>query len=392
MITVEQARSILMEHMRPMPAQFRYVDEAVGAILAADVLAADDHPRFDMSAVDGYALGPGDGPWRVVGSIAAGEVMDRPLDTGECTRIFTGAMVPEGTVGVAMQERCTRSGDRVTVEGSAPIAGANIRRRGEGFRADDLLMAKGERLNPAAVGLIASAGVTQVMVAVEPAVAIVRTGDEFIEAGTEADGRIHSSNDPMLIAAVLSAGCHTEQTALVAGDDREELTTAFHQAVEESDVIITTGGVSVGEHDLVRSVLESMGATIHFHGVKQKPGKPMLFATLGRTPVFGLPGNPRAVLVCWYMYVLPFLRAMQGAAEPGPRTERLPLAHAVALKGGRAEFRAAQLRDGMVHVLPDEGSHMLTTMAIADVLAYFPADGGEAGFWKDVDVHYLPRP
>jgi len=271
-------------------------------------------------------------------------------------------------------------------------AGANIRRRGESFRNGELLLAKGLQITPVHVGVLASGGVQELMVSLEPQVGIVRTGDEFIDDVLSDAGRIHGSNERMLVAAARAAHLYTDDVPYIAGDDSEILSSALRQAADENDIIITTGGVSVGDHDLVRQVLEKLGATIHFHGVKQKPGKPMLFATLGRRPVFGLPGNPRAVLIGWYAYVLPFLRAMQGATDPWPRTERLPLAQAMQLSNPRAEFRAAQVRNGLVHLLPDEGSHMLTTMALADALAYFPIDALANDARQEAEVIYLPRP
>ncbi|MFN3875352.1 MAG: molybdopterin molybdotransferase MoeA [Flavobacteriales bacterium] len=392
MITVEEARRIMMGHVRPMPAEFVSLHDAVLGVLAADAYAADDHPRFDMSAVDGYAVAGGQGPWRVAGSIAAGEVMGRPLAAGECARIFTGALVPEGTYAVLMQEECAMRNGAVHHAGPAPAKGANIRFKGEAFLKDELLLPKGACLGPAEIGLLASAGLHEVMVAALPAVAIVCTGGEFIQPEGDTSGRIHSSNDFMLIAALYSAGFYPEKTALKAGDDRNELINALLRAQEEGDAIITTGGVSVGDHDLVRAAREELGAEIHFHGVRQKPGKPMLFATLGEHPVFALPGNPRAVLVAWYEYLLPYLMAMQGASQPWLRSERLPLAHSVELKGARAEFRAAQVSGGQVQLLPDEGSHMLTTMAMADAIAYFPPEQRQVRMRESVEVHYLPKP
>lgn len=391
MITVEEAKRIVMRHVRPMPAEFVALHDAAGGVLAADAFAAEDHPRFDMSAVDGYAVGSNRGPWRPVGAVAAGGVLGRRLAPGECARVFTGALVPEGTCAVLMQEHCSERDGLVHHEVEAPVKGANIRFKGEAFLKDELLLPKGVRLGPAAIGLLASAGLKEVMVAAVPAVAIVRTGSEFIQPDGDSAGRIHSSNDPMLIAAVRSSGLHTEQTALAAGDDRSELINALLLAQDEGEVIITTGGVSVGEYDLMRAVLEELGAEIHFHGVRQKPGKPMLFATLGEHPVFALPGNPRAVLVAWYEYVLPYLMAMQGASEPWLPSEKLPIGHGVELKGARAEFRAARVHDGQAHLLPDEGSHMLTTMAYADAIAYFPAEQRQVRVWDDVELHYLPR-
>jgi molybdopterin molybdotransferase len=157
------------------------------------------------------------------------------------------------------------------------------------------------------------------------------------------------------------------------------------------DLVITTGGASVGEHDLMQVVLERAGAVVHFHGVTQKPGKPMLFATLSGKPVFGLPGNPRAVMILFWEFVLPFLRAIQGAEDPWLKSDRMPIAHAVRLKGERSEFRAAQVKGGQVTLLADEGSHMLRSLVEADALAYIPADVRQIATGDTVEVHYLPR-
>jgi molybdopterin molybdotransferase len=394
MITVEEARRIIMQHVPVMPAEFRVLEQTVGAFLAEDAFAAADHPRFDMSAVDGYAVGGPDGPWRLVGRVAAGSRFTKAIGAGECVRILTGSAVPRGTAGVIMQEHTRLEGDTVTPTGSPLLPGAHIRRQGEAFRTGELLIGKGERIGPARVGLLASAGLEEVMVAIEPSVAVVRTGSEFLDDGPDAredHARIHSSNDRMLIAAIRQAWMDTGDVPYTAEDDHAALATAIRQAAAAHDVVVATGGASVGDHDLLRPVLEELGAVVHFHGVRQKPGKPMLFATLGRTPVFGLPGNPRAVLVCWYAYVLPFLHAMQGAVDPWLRTERLPLMGSAHLKGERAEFRAAMLDDGMVHLLPDEGSHMLTTMALADGLAYFPP-GASGEHFSEVEFIHLPEP
>jgi molybdopterin molybdotransferase len=391
MITVEEAQRICMQHVPSMPAEFRPLELAVGTYAAADAFAADDFPRFDMSAVDGYAVGDVQGPWTNVGRIAAGQWLGRMIGPGQCARIFTGAPMPKGAVAVVMQEHALADGERIASMKGGLRIGANVRLLGESFRNGELLVAKGQRIDPIHVGVLASGGVQEVMVSLEPQVGIVRTGDEFMDdLGSDA-GRIHSSNDRMLVAAVRAAQLFTDDVPYIAADDREVLRAVLKQAAEENDTVVATGGVSVGDHDLMLPVLQELGASIHFHGVNQKPGKPMLFATLGRTPVFGLPGNPRAVMVAWHIYVLPFLRAMQGATQPWPHSERLPLKGNMQLKGDRAEFRAAQVRNGKVHLLPDEGSHMLATLAMADALAHFPADAQE-GEQNDVEVLYLPRP
>ena len=389
MLTVEEAQRICMANAPAMPAEFRRLEHAIGTCLAQDAFAADDYPRMDVSAVDGYAVAGPIGPWSRIGSIAAGQVLGQSLGAGECVRIFTGAALPEGTHGVVMQERVSLGDAAQSVRAlTEVIPGANIRRRGESFRSGELLLAKGERMNAAAVGLLACGGLDEVMVVTEPIVSIVRTGSEFIEPGEDHAGMIHSSNERMLVAAVRAAWFHTEEPPFTSSDDPAEIRAVLEAALADSDAVITTGGVSVGEHDSIRQVLDSMGANIHFHGVRQKPGKPMLFATIGGKPVFALPGNPRAVLVCWHAYVLPFLRSMQGALDPFAGREQLPLAQPIELKGDRAEFRAARIRNGLVELLPEEGSHMLTTLVHADALAYFP--GSAQGMVQGERVQLIP--
>lgn len=390
MISVEEARRIVMEHVPVLPSLFLFPDEVSGYYLADDVVAAYDHPLFDMSAVDGYAV-RGEQPWKVMGEVAAGEVFSEVLGDGECVRIFTGGQVPTSATAVVMQERCARDGNLVAYSGPHVIAGANIRRQAESISSGELLLTAGALLNPAAIGAVTSVGVHQVEVRQKPLVSILRTGGEFIDAEGLKPGRIFSSNDWMLAAALDEHGMLEEQSLFTSGDDLNEMVPMIRTALENTDVLITTGGASVGEHDLVRAALERSGAVVHFHGVAQKPGKPMLFATLDNKPVFALPGNPRAVLVLFHEYVLPFLRSMQGASDPWPRTEQLPLSHGLVVKGDRAEFRAAQVRNGRVTLLTDEGSHMLRSLIEADALAYLPATQRT---WKEgdpVEVHYLTR-
>ncbi len=390
MITVEEAKRLVMQHVPPLPFTPSLMEETQGFVLVADVLAPHPHPLFDCSAVDGYAVADNGAPWKVIRTLAAGQVMEVMLGANECVRIFTGAQVPKGTQRVIMQEHCVRDGDAVKPLRNDP-AGSNIRRAGEQFQVGELLLPSGTIMDPASIGLLASAGIDEVDVSFKPYVAIVRTGDEFIEPGADRAGRIFSSNDRMLHAALHAEQCEVdEQVAFLAGDDDQAIATALRNALE-ADAIITTGGVSVGDHDRVEAVLRSMGATIHFHGVAQKPGKPMLFATLENKPVFALPGNPRAVMVLYWEYVLPCLRKMQGASQPWLRNDHVPTGTSFTVKGDRAEFRAVQLKNGKAELLPEEGSHMLRSLCIADALAYLPAEKRTWVVDDPIEVHYLPR-
>jgi len=390
LISVEEAKRIMMARVPPLSRQHYALSECVGRFLATDAIAPFDHPLFDMSAVDGYAVcGPGP-EWRPVAAIAAGQILKDIIRPGECARIFTGAHVPSGTERVLMQEYAVRVDSMIVLHGELPAMGANIRRKGEQFIKGGSLARAGDRLEPATIGLIASGGAEEVEVSFKPRVSVVRTGNEFIEEGSPREGRIYSSNERMLFAALCKELRKSDdEGAFSASDDDAEIETVFKLAAA-ADAIITTGGVSVGDHDRVRAVLERMGAEIHFHGVAQKPGKPMLFATLEGKPFFGLPGNPRAVMILFWEFVLPFLRAMQGARDPWLKSDVLPMGHGVNAKGDRTEFRAAQVRGGRVTLLADEGSHMLRSLIEADALAYLPAKQRTWATGDPMEVHYLP--
>ena len=393
MITVEEAMALLEGAVELTASHERQLMESSGLFLSHPVHAGHHHPLFDMTAVDGYAFAfaPERTAWTVVAELAAGDVYAGELEPGECARIFTGAMLPAGADTVVMQEFVRRDGDRITHTDGRLRPGGNVRLKGEQVKVGDLLLEAGSLLGPSEIGLLASAGVSDVHVHLRPTVSIVRTGGEFTEGGAPAPGRIFSSNEVMLAAALRGEGIATNDRTFTPKDVREELLRDLSIALDSSDVVISTGGVSVGDHDLVRTCLEELGAEIVFHGVKQKPGKPMLFARKGHARIFALPGNPRAVLVGWHLYVRPFLRAMQGAHHPWLPNERLPMAKDITWKGMRADFRAGVVRNGEVQLLADEGSHMLAGMVIAEVLVELPLGVNELRQGEAVQVHYLPR-
>ncbi len=393
MITVAEAMALLERAVETTPAHDVLLPESAGHYLASAVHAHYDHPLFDMTAVDGYAFAfaPGTAHWTVVAELQAGDVYPSELGPGECARIFTGAMLPAGADTVVMQEFVQRMGDRITHTDDRLRPGGNVRRKGEQLKVGDHLLQAGSWLGPAEIGLLASAGVLQVRVQARPTVSVLRTGGEFAEGAGPAPGRIFSSNDAMLIAALNAEGINMKDRTFTPNDIREELLRDLSIAMERSDLLISTGGVSVGDHDLVRTCLEELGAEVVFHGVKQKPGKPMLFARKGRTRVFALPGNPRAVLVGWHLYVRPFIKAMQGTQQPWMHHEMLPLDQDVTWNGVRADFRAAVVRNGSVQLLRDEGSHMLAGMVAAEVLVELPLGSNALRKGEAVRVHYLPR-
>lgn len=391
MTTVEEAKRLMMAHVPLMPAKACSLVDAGGRYTVEDVMAPHDHPLFHMSAVDGYAFAfSGEAKeWTVAGSVAAGEVFGRSLRPGECVRVFTGAMLPEGADTVVMQEYAERQGPVMSHADVALRPGANVRYKAEQVRSGAVMIEQGSRLNATAIGLLASVGVRSVAVHRSPRIGLVLTGGEFIEGDRPQPGRIFNSNGVMLGAALHAEGL--EATEVRVQDDRSALDEALLAAIRTHDVVVSTGGASVGDHDLVHEAVLRAGGTIHFHGVAQKPGKPMLFATINGRPFFGLPGNPRAAMVLYWEYVLPFLRAMRGARRPWPVTSMLPVSEAFTLKGDRAEFRAGVLDDGHVRLLADEGSHMLRSLTNADVIVHLSADRRSWQVGDRVEVHHIPH-
>lgn len=390
MITVEEARRALMANIIRLPIEVVPFPEAILRYSAEVAHAPHDHPLFDQSAVDGYAFQwvPGVSTWEVVGTVAAGDAPAGTIPPGHCVRILTGGMLPPGTDTVVMQEHVERNGTLVTLSSPPPAQGANVRRRGEQYQQGMAVLAPGTRLGPAATGLLRSVGVKALPVSRQPRITVVITGNELNVGDVPRHGHIFSSNGEMLQTCLLREGL--DPVVTYAPDEPEALRDILAQAMAESDMTITTGGVSVGDMDLVRPVLEGLGTRVVFHRVAQKPGKPLLLGRSKDHLIVGLPGNPRAVLVLFWEYVLPAIRAMQGDARPWPRSERLPLARAVEVRPGRAEFRAARIQGGLVHLLRDEGSHMLASLLDADALAYFPAMEKGPITWEDAEVHYLP--
>jgi molybdopterin molybdotransferase len=366
---------------------------AGGRSLGADVIAPIDHPLFDQSAVDGYALRFDDladgSPLLVADHIQAGDAGDRLLLPKTCSRIFTGAPVPPGADTVVMQELTTRAGDLVQVRDAGLRRGGNVRPAGEQIRAGDLGLPKGSQLNPAAIGFLASLGIQKVPVAPLPRVRIIVTGDEFAEDLQDLQrGKIYESNGQMLVAAFAKLGiAATYQTCK---DHAETLSGMVAGAIDQCELLILTGGVSVGDYDFSRGALVTNGFEVVFHEVAQKPGKPLLFCQRAQQLAFGLPGNPRAVLMCYYLYVLPLLGHMLGTAQVALPRLQLPLAHDYRRKGdGKTHFVTGKLVGNAISLLDGQQSHMLQSLALADVIVVIGADVDAAVAGTNMDCFLL---
>ena len=314
LLTREEALARVLEHVRPLPAEDVPVGKAAGRVLAADARAAVDLPPFASSAMDGFAVRAADTPGRlpVVARIAAGVPAARALADGEAMGIATGGVVPEGADAVIPIEYVVEHDNDVDIPETV-VSGANVRARGGDVSAGETVVHARTRLAPAHVGALAAAGVARVVCARRPRVAVLSTGTELRSPGERLGaGEVYEANAAMLAAALASANADTVELPAVA-DDADAHRRALERALT-ADVVVTSGGVSVGPHDLVRRIAHDLGVEEVFWGVAVKPGKPVSFGVRGQTLVFGLPGNPVSSLVGCELFVRPALLALQGAA------------------------------------------------------------------------------
>ncbi len=394
LLAVEDARSRMLAEVAAPSVETVALDEALGRTLAAPVVATRDQPPFDASAMDGWAVRSADltsgepTPLRIVGESAAGRGYASDLRPGEAVRISTGAPVPAGADRVVIQEEAERDGDHVR---PAPRgAGAHIRLRGGDFRAGQRLLDRGVRLDPWRLSLAAAAGRDRLEVAARPRVAILTTGEELTRPG-EAPGAwsIYDSASPALAALCRRWGADVKRLG-PAQDRLEAVLALIEQAA--ADLIVTVGGASVGDHDLVRPAFESLGLELKVGSVRVRPGKPTWFGRLddGRR-VLGLPGNPASALVCAELFLRPLVMAMQGADPSLPLVE-LPLAEALPGNGPREHWMRARVTPGwQVQPFDDQDSSLVTVFADADALVRRPAGAAPAGAGALVSVRLLDR-
>lgn len=378
MLSLDEAQARLLAAVDPLPVERVPLTAALSRFAAADVAATRTQPPFAASAMDGYATRFADlpGPWRLIGEASAGQRFEGTVEPGNAARIFTGAPLPDGADTVVVQEDVARGGDLVRLTGDGPPAlGAHVRPAGLDFGAGDRLVAAGERLTSARLGVIAAGGYGEVTVHRRPRVALLSTGNELVPAGTT-PGRdqIVNSNGPMLGTLFVAAGADLVDLGIVP-DDRAAIAAAIGRA-RAADLLVTVGGASVGDHDLVLPVLEAEGAAIDFWKVAIKPGKPMLTGTLGGTRVIGLPGNPVSAFVCAQLFVLPVLRRMLGAPDAVPPVLRARTTNLLAANGPRRDhLRATLAWDGdawAVTAAARQDSSMLRLLADSNALIVRP--------------------
>jgi molybdopterin molybdotransferase len=381
LLTLEEAQERVLERARPLPAESVSIGEAAGRVAAEDVRARVDLPPFASSAMDGFAVRSGDlpGSLRIVGESAAGRPYEGRLDSGCAAVISTGAVVPDGADAVVPIENVVRSENTVDIAVAVRV-GAHVRPRGGDVSTDEVVVPAGARLTPARLAAAAAAGVALVSCRRRPRVCVLATGSELVAPGGKLrPGQIYETNSLMLDAALRDAGAD-----VVSGPPAIDDEAALREALERGlarDVLVTSGGVSVGEHDLVRAVERELDVDEVFWRVSIKPGKPVAFGVRGDTLVFGLPGNPVSALVGCELFVKPALRALQGLAEPLPRVQYGRLSIGLRRNDERDEFvRARVLVDGhgvVLEPIVGQESHMIVRSSAADALVHVPRGNGE---------------
>jgi molybdopterin molybdotransferase len=382
LLSLEEAQKLILEHARPLESEPVRLEDAAGRVLAEPARARVDLPPFPSSAMDGYALRAADTPGELRVSelpVAAGRPARRPLAQGEAASIATGGVVPDGADAVVPIEVVATSDNRVRI-GEPVEPGAHVRPRGGDTRMGDVVVEAGRVVGPAQLGALAAAGVAEVDCTLRPRTAVIATGSELRRPGEPLDhGQIYEANGVMLAAQLESAGAILVSVQSVE-DDAEAHRQALAAALE-LDLVLSSGGVSVGPHDLVRAVGGELGVTEVFWRVAVKPGKPLWFGVRGRTLVLGLPGNPVSSLVGFELFVRPALLALQGAQEPHPEFGLGVLTRSQRRNTARDEFVRARrhMTGDAVELEPLEGqeSHMIARAALADSLVHVPRGEGE---------------
>jgi molybdopterin molybdotransferase len=391
MIAVEEALRLIQEEQNVITeTETIATQEALGRVLSKSIQAPIALPSFRQSAMDGYALHIGTGlTYTVVGEQKAGDAKTFDLKAGECVRIFTGAAVPDTANAVVIQEKVQRFETKIELE-NLPQLGQNIRAHGTQIKKGSFPLEKGQVLNPAGLGLIQSLGIQKVKVFRKPRVCVIVTGNELLPPGsTLSEGKIFESNSLILKAALHQIQIEPQ---IITGvpDQLEDTEDVLKGAFATSDLVLISGGISVGDYDFVGKALQNLGVKDIFYKVRQRPGKPLYFGKKGNTFCFALPGNPASTLTCFYVYVLPLLNYLRNFGSLGLRREKLPLTQDFQSSEARALFLKATVNQGKVSLLDHQNSSMLISFAKANAVVFLPENGADLKKHEKVEVLFLP--
>jgi molybdopterin molybdotransferase len=387
LLPVAEAQSRLLALAAPVGLEWVPLAGAVGRWAAQDVKALRTQPSADLSAMDGYAIRFADlpGPWEVIGESAAGRAFAGTVGLGQATRIFTGAPMPSGADTVLVQEEAARDGVRLALEGEGPpYLGRNVRPKGLDFAQGEVLIATGERLTPARLAVAGTGGNATLPVRRIVRVAVAATGDELVPPGAPVgDAQLPETNRLMLAAQL--ADLPVEMIDLGILPDRLDALEAAFRTVR-ADILVTTGGASVGDHDLVRPALEAAGARIDFWRIALRPGKPMMAGRLEDAVVVGLPGNPVSAFVTALLFVRPLVAHLSGSADSMPRSRPVLLGEPLSANGERTDYLRAELREGRAFASTIQDSSMLRTLARAGCLIVREPNASAADAGDSVEI------
>ena len=391
MISIEEAIKAVRNNIAPLLKKtVKTLEKSNGYRLYQDVNSPINMPPFRQSAMDGYALHLHDNlNYNLVGEVKAGDNNSFILKPGEAVRIFTGAAVPDTANAVMMQEKVITHSNSIEIEHQID-KGLNIRPKGEQVKKNTVALKKGTKLTPAGIGYLTSLGITKVPVFKKPNIAIVTTGNELIEPGqTLTHGKIYESNSKMLQSVLYSLKFYDVSLHKVE-DDYIKTIHLLKTVIEDNDLVLITGGISVGDYDYVGKALNELQVEEVFYKVKQKPGKPLFFGKKDNASIFALPGNPAAALTCFYVYVYIALEQMMNRENSElPRIKAKSVSN-FSKKGDRPQFLKAIYSDGEVELLEGQNSSMLQTFALSNALVFIPAYKSEVNIGDDLETILLP--
>jgi len=391
MITVEEAFELVENNV--IPTQISILcktTNAFGLVLAEDVSSPINMPPFRQSAMDGYALNIHNGSsYTIIDEVKAGDGHQPILKAGDAVRIFTGSAVPNTANTVVIQEKVTADKNQLQLNNPVKLK-ENIRSKGEQIKEGDIALKKGTKLTPAAIGFLLTLGIIEVTVFKKPKIGLVITGNELIKAGqTLSYGKIYESNSGMLYTGLLGLG-YTDVTQYKVKDEYNRTVMILDKVISENDMILITGGISVGDYDFVGKALLELGTEQVFYRVKQKPGKPLFFGKIKNKPIFALPGNPASALSNFYVYVHPALEKLSGNLNFSINKGKAFLSDEYLKKGDRAQFLKAYHKNGEVSILEGQSSAMLHTFAIANAIVYIPEEVSKYSKGDLITVLHLP--
>ena len=388
MIEIDEAINLVAQSSIRLKNVELLLIDALNHYLSEDIYSNMDMPPFSQSAMDGYAICGEMNSFDVVGEVQAGDIDLKSLSEGQAYRIFTGAMIPKWTTAIAKQEIVERSGSKIELTEKIKL-GTSIRLKGEEIQSGQILLKSGIQINPAAIGLMSGLGIAKVKVIKRPKITLVVTGDELTQLEEELIlGRIYESNSYMLKAALLNSGFDVKIS--LVKDNYLETKKTIELAIQTNDLVIVTGGISVGDYDFVGKALNEIGVKEIFYKVNQKPGKPLYYGEKNNVKIFALPGNPAAALTCFYVYVLSAIKLMMGDSNPTLEKRKAIIAHDYSKKGDRAHFLKAQFNNHQVVVHSGQSSAMLSSFVDANCLLYLGGNVREVKLGEEVEILMLP--